>query len=355
MIAKILASVGLVASCSVWGDVVVHKQCEGYSFENAKQNCFDDAIDDVTSQVIVRDRQAIGDRIVSDNLAQYNAGYINGYKILKKSEDELGFWHLEMSITVADSKLAHRKLNEATLEDSIDGQLESDRIRSILKQRQRGDQLLALVLESYPYNTFVINSGKTEIDVSPTRSPYIMIPYKITVSQAWLSSFNEALKLISSNSDECGSFTYKVAQLKNNNGGRRITDLVSELCGKNPDVRIVNGSANSYYLHDLNTLALINSVIRTDIGSQKINIRVDLLDRTGNLIDSRCGQINADHIVKFQSPNLSAVNWGTDDQYSRLEIKGDNSIESSFRLNTSNLRNISELSKLRLTIENHCQ
>lgn len=355
MIAKILASAGLVASFSVWGDVTVHKECEGYSFENAKQNCFNEAIDDVVGQVIVRNRQAIGDRIVADNLAQYNAGYINNYKILNKAEDEFGFWHLSMEISVADSKIAHRKLNEATFEGSIDGRQQSDRISSILKQRQRGDQLMSMVLESYPYNTFVINSGQTEIDVSNNRRPYVMVPYKITVSEAWLSSFNEALTLISAETDECGSFTYKVAQLKNNNGGRRITDLVGELCGKTPDVRVVNGSANSYYLHDLNTLSLINSVMRSDTGVQRINVRVDLLDRNGVTIDSRCGQLNAENIIKFKRPNFSVVNWGTDDQYSTLEFNAHKSIDGAFKLNISDLRDITELSKLRLTVENQCQ
>ena len=355
MIAKLLASAGLVASFSVWGDVTVHKQCEGYSFENAKQNCFNEAIDDVVGQVIVRDREAIGDRIVTDNLAQYNAGYINGYKILNKSEDEFGFWQLEMTISVADSKIAHRKLDRATTDNNIDGRQQADRIKSILKQRQRGDQLLSMVLESYPYNTFIINSGNTDIDISPGRNPYIMIPYKITVSKSWLSSFNEALGLISAKTDECSNFTYKVAQLKNYNGGNTISNLINDLCGSTSDVRILNGSTNSYYLHDQNTLALINSVMRSEIGRQKINVRVDLVDRNGITIDSRCGELDSQKFIKFKEPNLTVVKWGLDDQYSRLEINGDTSVEGSFRLNVSNLTQISELSKIKLTVENTCQ
>lgn len=354
MIAKLLASAGLVASFSVWADVTVHKQCEGYSFENAKQNCFNEAIDDVVGQVIVRDREAIGDRIVTDNLAQYNAGYINSYKIINKTEDEFGFWQLEMTISVADSKIAHRKLDRATTDNNIDGRQQADRIKSILKQRQRGDQLLSMVLESYPYNTFIINSGNTEVDILPTRDPYIMIPYRITVSKSWLSSLNEALGLISAETDECSNFTYKVSQLKNNNGGRKITNLVGELCGKDPDVRVINGSTNSYYLHDQKTLALINSVMRSNVGQQKINVKVDLLDRNGILIDSRCGELNAQNFISFKTPNLTVVKWGSDDQYSRLELNGDRSIEGVFRVHVNDLNNVSELSKIKLTVENQC-
>jgi hypothetical protein len=281
--------------------VTIEKQCEGYSVEEAKRSCFSSAIEQVVGQVIVSDLEVSGDRITKDNVAQYSAGYIDDYVIQKQQQDDHGWWHLKMSITIASSKIAQRKMSRGERSDIVDGLKARDQIDSQLEQRANGDALIGQVLSSYPENAYIINSGQTEFKIDNLRQAYVDVPYSITMSRPWVEALNEALDMVAVNTAKCNKLTMAVARGIN----RGNTKLGKDICGSEPDVRVslkagLFSDTNGYYFPDIETLHVINNELRTE-GQQHIGLRVDLLDAGGNVFDSRCARINNERFILLES------------------------------------------------------
>ena len=360
---KLLFALGLVTSTLAWADlpkmggnhstVTIEKQCEGYSIEEAKRSCFSSAIEQVVGQVIVSDLEVSGDMITKDNVARYSAGYIDDYVIQKQQQDDHGWWHLKMSITIASSKIAQRKMSRGERVDIVDGLKARDQIESQLEQRANGDALIGQVLSSYPENAYVINSGQTEFKVSNLRQAYVDVPYSITMSRPWVEALNEALDVVAVNTAKCNKLTMAVAQGVN----RANTKLGKDTCGSEPDVRISYksgffGSTEGYYFPDIGTLQMINNELRTE-GQQHIGLRVDLLDAGGNIIDSRCARINNERFIRYERP---AGTYNLRDRYtnSRPSIFGQENVYGTLRVGVRTTQQLEDLAKIKLTIQRTC-
>jgi len=358
-----LLSLGLLVSTNVYAElprtggnhptVTIEKQCEGYSIEEAKRSCFSSAIEQVVGQVIVSDLEASGDRITKDNVAQYSAGYIDDYVIKKQQQDDHGWWHLNMSITIASSKIAQRKMSRGERADIVDGLKARDQIDSQLEQRANGDALIGQVLSSYPENAYVINSGQTEFKISNLRQAYVDVPYSITMSRPWVDALTEALDLVAVNTSKCNKLTMAVLQ----GVSKANTKLGRDICGSDPDVRVSYksgffGSAEGYYFPDMETLHMINNELRTE-GQQHIGLRVDLLDAGGNIIDSRCARINNERFIRYERP---AGTYNLRDRYtdSRPSIFGQENVYGTLRVGIRTTQQLEDLAKIKLNIQRTC-
>ena len=333
--------------------VTIEKQCEGYSIEEAKRSCFSSAIEQVVGQVIVSELEVSGDRITKDNVAQYSAGYIDDYIIQKQQQDDHGWWHLKMSITIASSKIAQRKISRGERVDIVDGLKARDQIDSQLEQRADGDALIGQVLSSYPENAYVINLGQTEFKVGNLRQAYVDVPYSITMSRPWVEALNEALDLVAVNTAKCNKLTMAVAQGVN----RTNTKLGKDICGSEPDVRVsfkagLFSDTNGYYFPDIETLHMINNELRTE-GQQHIGLRVDLLDAGGNVIDSRCAKINNERFIRYERP---AGTYNLRDRYtsSRPSIFGQENVYGTLRVGVRTTQQLEDLAKIKLNVQRTC-
>jgi hypothetical protein len=333
--------------------VTIEKQCEGYSIEEAKRSCFSSAIEQVVGQVIVSDLEVSGDRITKDNVAQYSAGYIDDYVIQKQQQDDHGWWHLKMSITIASSKIAQRKISRGERIDIVDGVKARDQIESQLEQRAEGDALIGQVLSSYPENAYVINSGQTEFKVSNLRQAYVDVLYSITMSRPWIEALNEALAVVAVDTAKCNKLTMVLLK----GVSRANTKLGKDTCGSEPDVRVsykagLFSDTNGYYFPDIETLYMINNELRTD-GQQHIGLRVDLLDAGGNVIDSRCARINNERFIRYERP---AGTYNLRDRYtnSRPSIFGQENVYGTLRVGIKTTQQLEDLAKIKLTVQRTC-
>jgi hypothetical protein len=360
---KLLFVLGLVTSTLAYADILktggnhptvtIEKQCEGSSIEEAKRSCFSSAIEQVVGQIIVSDLEVSGDRITKDNVAQYSAGYIDDYVIQKQQQDDHGWWHLKMSITIASSKIAQRKISRGERVDVVDGLKARDQIESQLEQRADGDALIGQVLSSYPENAYVINSGQTEFKVSNLRQAYVDIPYSITMSRPWVEALNEALDVVAVNTAKCNKLTMVVMQGIN----RGNTKLGKDICGSEPDVRVsfkagLFSDTNGYYFPDIETLHMINNELRTE-GQQHIGLSVDLLDAGGNIIDSRCVRINNERFIRYERP---VGTYNLRDRYtnSRPSIFGQENVYGTLRVGIRTTQQLEDLAKIKLTVQRTC-
>ena len=361
---KLLFALGLVTSTLAYADILktggnhptvtIEKQCEGYSVEEAKRSCFSSAIEQVVGQVIVSDLEVSGDRITKDNVAQYSAGYIDDYVIKKQQQDDHGWWHLNMSITIASSKIAQRKISRGERVDIVDGLKARDQIESQLEQRTNGDALIGQVLSSYPENAYVINSGQTEFKVDNSRQAYVYVPYSITMSRPWVEALNEALDLVAVNTSKCNELTMAVLQ----GVQKQNPKIGKDICGGVPDISVSYkagfffSDTFGYYFPDLGTQQMINNELRTG-GQQHIGLRVDLLDADGNIIDSRCVRINNERFIRYERP---AGTYNLRDRYtnSRPRIFGQENVYGRIRVGVRTTQQFEDLAKIKLTVQRTC-
>jgi hypothetical protein len=367
---RLLFAVGLISSTLACAEVAktggahptvtVENVCEGYSFESAKKSCFDSAIEQVVGQLIVSDLEVSGDRITKDNVARYSAGYIDDYVIKKQQQDDHGWWRLEMSVTIASSKIAQRKTSRSERVDLVDGLKAKDSLESQLDQRADGDHLISTVLASYPENAYVINSGKTEFHVGKLRQAYVDVPYSITMSQSWLTAFTEALDAVAVDSTTCSNlksrFTQAVSQTQVGigNGVKRLS---ADVCISEPDLRVTAkrswlADTKAYYFADMNTLEMINSNLQTQ-GQQHLGLRVDMLDSGGNIIDTRCARINNELFIQYTRPR-GTYNLRDLHTASRPYIQGQSNVYGTLRVTIKNTQQLEDLAKIKLLIQQTC-
>lgn len=337
-------------------------QVEGHGpgVEQAKQNGFRNAIEQVVGQVIVSDQEVQGDQLTKDFIGGYSAGYVDDFEILE-TRQEGNETIIKMNVAVASSKIAQRMMSSGNKSMMINGQRLQAQLDTQLDQRSRGDQLIAEVLTSYPYNAYVINSGQTEIFIGRRRETYVEVPYQIYWSRFWLEGFNELLTLVAADSKTCNTYFVKQDNNMKVSYTKSLFKFSDTPCGQEADLRMtykLNGNwfadTHSYYFHDLKTLELINSELQSPIGQQHLGLRVNLLDAGGNILDSRCEKINAESLVSYREPTLEVVHWNQRKQNLRPQIDGQASIRGVIPVVIKQTDLVGDLAKINLSIEKTC-
>jgi hypothetical protein len=314
----------------------------GPTEDDARRNGFRSAVELAAGNIIVSDTESIGAQLIQDRIGGYSSGYIDDYKILDIAHDSAGY-AIKMSVTVGSSKIAGRMMSRNEHIDFIDGDRIQAQMESEFDQRNRGDQLITQILNSYPYNTFILNSGQTEFKLINRRQPFVEIPFAVEMNPAWLNALIEALDLVSMKSKTCGTWTRMFVNGLDNN---KIKERME--CGRTPDLRVNN---NNYYFYDQTTLRLINSELQPKTGYQRIALHLDIMDTSGQVLDHRCTDVNTETFIKYNHP-AEVVNLNDRDMLLRPEIVNQQKIVGVLNIN---IRNFSDVGKFKLTVGKTCQ
>jgi len=348
---------------STWAYPSTRVQVEGHgnTVDQAKQNGFRNAIEQVVGQVIVSDQEVKGDQLTKDWIGGYSAGYVDDFEILE-TRQEGNETVVKMNVAIASSKIAQRMRSSGDQSLIINGERLQAQIDTQLDQRNRGDRLIAEVLTSYPYNAYVVNSGQTEIGLGVRREVYIDVPYEIHWSKFWLEALNETLGVIAVDSKGCNSwFVKQDNKIQLSAGSGLLGRLRDTPCGQEADMRVSYkrlgswfGETRSYYFYDRQTLEVINSQIQTPVGRQHIGLRVDLKDAGSNVLDSRCAKIDTSLFVSYTESQLEIVHWNDQNRNLRPVVNGDASVYGVLRVHLNNKELIGDISKVSLTVEKTC-
>ena len=350
----------LVSTC-VYPSTRVQVEGHGNNIDQAKQNGFRNAIEQVVGQVIVSDQEVKGDQLTKDWIGGYSAGYVDDFEILEtRQEGNVTF--VKMNVAVASSKIAQRMMSSGNKSLIINGERLQAQIDTQLDQRNRGDQLIAEVLTSYPYNAYVVNSGQTEIGLGVRREVYVDVPYEMHWSKFWLEALNETLGVIAVDSKGCNSwFVKQDNKIRLSAGSGLLGRLRDTPCGQEADMRVSYkrlgswlGETRSYYFYDRQSLEVINDQIQTPVGRQHIGLRVDLKDAGSNILDSRCAKIDTSLFVTYTEPQLEVVHWNDQRRNLRPVINGNASVYGVLRVHLHNKELIGNISKVSLTVEKTC-
>jgi uncharacterized protein YaiI (UPF0178 family) len=126
------------------------------TLEQAKELAFREAIQIRVGTIVLSERESSFENTLKDNVSVYSAGYVDDFKIISivpKNSNVV----VTMDVLVADSKLLNQRLSQGKDKKSFDGEKVATNINSYLSQKQKGDEMLKVVMGTYPKNAFLIN------------------------------------------------------------------------------------------------------------------------------------------------------------------------------------------------------
>lgn len=336
----------LLYSTLILANTPVQVEGRGITEALAKQDAYTTACEQVVGQVIVSDRESNGNKLTKDWIGAYCAGYITNEEILETRREDNGYT-VKMNVSVASSKIAKRMMLSGNNIHILEGQRLQTQIDSKLDQLSKGDSLLIGVLSSYPYNAFVINSGETEISIGSRRELTVDIPFEIKWSRYWLEALDESLELVSLDSKTRLSMLTK-----------SFTDLPylrsAEFTMSYTKIDDIFERNRSFNFSDKQTLEVVNRQLQTSVGQQHIGLRVDLKDAGGNLLDTRCQKILTDKLITYIEPQSEISHWNDMRRNLSPNINGNGLIGGTLRVHLRAKEQISDISRVTLTIDKTC-
>jgi len=307
-LSSVLLAISVMANATQ-GTNRVTVEAEGRSFDEAKHAAFTEAIEQSLGVLIVGDLETNGKELTKDFTGQYSAGYVTDYEVIEKYtlDDKI---HLKVNVEVSSSKIANRMLLKGKTEQNIDGLKLEAMVETQMEQRQNGDAILSDVLESYPENALIVNSGETELKISRLRKPYLELGYTVNVSRFWTEALVETLDQVAFSSSSCNGFTKAVVNgVTKSNHSAYSKKQFTNFCGTEPDMRVDYkasnawiSSSNGYYFSDLNTLYMVNQHLQSAHGRNSFGLLVELTNASGDVLDHGCFQIPSTYFVGFEKP-----------------------------------------------------
>jgi len=239
---------------------------EGNNVEQAKENAFRNAIQIRAGAIVLSEREAISYTLTKDNVSVFSAGYIDDFKIIDITQTEYNI-KLTLDVLVADSKLLNQVLNTGKTNQTINGERAGVARRTYLNQKQRGDNLLGTVLNTYPQNAFIIEQKPYTLSVDSYRNAVLSIQYKLSWNYAFIVAMNESMSLLE---DKLGFFQHAPSNVI--------------IMAKNPK-DFVFGNKNIYKFNDR---ILLDNIKDSISGNREIRILLSIHDISGNMLYRNC-------------------------------------------------------------------
>lgn len=239
---------------------------QGATFEKAKQNAFRTAIEFTVGSVVTSERESNNYKLVKDEILVYSAGYVSDYKIINtiRSGNQV---QVIVDVQVASSKLSDRILGVGKEVKNFETDKHTNQYQSYLYGKANGDKLLTQVLNDYPTKAYKITQGVHQLKVDAYRNGIIEIPLELKWNYNFISSFNEALKIVEDGSNN----------LLQHSPGNVV------VMAKDPKDWVI-GTKNHYKFNDMLTV----SNIRTTLQQKKPNILLTINNFENKTVFRQC-------------------------------------------------------------------
>ena len=89
------------------------------------------------------------------------------------------------------------------------------------------------------------------------------------------------------------------------------------------------------------------------MGQQHVGLVVDMLNASGDVIDSRCARINNELFVFYEKPK-GAYNLRDIRTDSRPSIMGQNNVYGTLRVHIKDKDQLQDLAKIKLSVQKTC-
>lgn len=170
----------------------------GATAETAKQNAFNNAVEQATGLLIVSTSSLSNGILTKDEANTYSSGYIQNYEIAESAITRDGVYHVRINAAVKSSMIkdtfatkrneSGTKFNESNIQATL-----YTKLRSIYQ----AEKLLANLLTNFPQNAFVVDLGNSRTRLDHNRTGFSDTEVTIKWSQPYLTALSELLTTIS--------------------------------------------------------------------------------------------------------------------------------------------------------------
>lgn len=279
----------------------------GDTSEQARDNAYREAMETYIGSVVVSDKDMRDSQLVKDSILVYSSAYVDRMRVISDITQGTGR-RVELDVWLSSSQIANRILTVFPKDQNIDSARIGEQFRTYAKTKEQGDRLLGQVLDTYPYNAFIIDRHQTEFKVDPHRVPYLRVNYTLKWNKNYLIALEETVKVVSDG---------KAAQ-------------------KNPAATVVFGGSSSWFLkpYYFNDVVSVNMMSSTFERRQTV-VRLSVTD--GNqTVYTTCQELPVNY---FHGPG-----------YSNLDLAGDKVFNGEFNIKIPN--RIEPNLKTTLTVDN---
>jgi hypothetical protein len=268
---------------------------EATTIEQAKENAFRTAVQQRAGVIVLSEREARMSSLTKDNISVFSAGYVDDFKIIDITQNGSSI-RITMDVLVAESKLLNQVLTTGKTEQGIDGNRAGVAVSTYLDQKNKGDQMLDMVLNTYPQNAFKIEQKPFTLAIDGYRNTVLQVPYTIKWNKDYIFALNEALTLLEDNI----SF-FQEAPAKIVIGGK---DPIGAYTGK--------------WQHKFNDLVTYNKIVNSLKNDREARFLLEIYDNSGNLLYHSCYNMPMFYSIQFKQLNF--VTAMTDSSYLQATI-----------------------------------
>ena len=242
---------------------------EGSTVEQAKENAFRTAVQQRAGAIVLSERQTNNGKLSKDNISLFSAGYVDDFKIIDINQNSSSIV-ITMDVLVADSKLLNQVLNSGQTNQSVNGERAGTALNTFLDQKEKGDKMLAMVLNTYPQNAFIVEQKPYALTVDSYRNATFNIPYSLKWNYAFITSLNEAMSLVE---EKVGLIGFLQPAPSN-----------VIIMAKDPK-DLLFGSKNVYKFNDI---PMLNRIRDSMVDDREVRIMLEISDVNTQLLYQTC-------------------------------------------------------------------
>jgi hypothetical protein len=253
----------------------IQVKTQAETFEQAKQQAFRLASEQVAGTVVLSESELRNDNIKRNEIITYSSGIVDEYRIVNRV-DQPGKVNLTVDVWIAESAMAQRLLAKSATEKEINGDQLGTRAQSVLEEHQRGDNIFRAILRDFPKKAFLVETAQPKLAMGPDRN--IMLSVDVNVN--WDKKFTDAF--------------YEAAQ-------RTGSKPCVLFCGSNPRFFI-----QGWEFNDAAKLLLIDQ----QIAQTRLAVQLDVVSLHGQVITRSCFNMpELGHLMMYNFANNQLSLW----------------------------------------------
>lgn len=248
-------------------------KADGRDENEAKKNAFIAAVQHVSGETLLAERQIHDGKVIHNNVVQYSSGHVSKFVIVDKTVGDNTT--LVVDVWVKQTKIHERLTNYSVPTDRVDGQNFSAQITTLIQQTENGDKLIGAVLDDFPRQSFSLTN--TNVSIERTDGKFHMhVPVTVAWNEAYVTSLKEALILTKESPKWSTGYGISV-------GGSTV------------------------YFDDYGRWNNIRSNL------MKLAVRVSILDHNNNVVATRCDFISH-RLITFNKQHMTINSGSTSEQ-----------------------------------------
>jgi len=240
---------------------------EGSSFEQAKQNAFNEAVQIKVGTLVLSEREHMNNKTITDEVIVHSAGFVDDFKLIGTVNNN-GRYRVTVDVLVSESKLTNQILSIGKSSGYVDGGRIGAQYQTYLEQKRTGDRVLNNLLRDYPSKAYAIKQAPYNVTIDRNRNALLTVPFELTWNYEFIRALNETMNVLQDGSN---------GFLKSSPGN--VTVMV-----KKPSDLVV-GTKSEYLFNDLKRIDQIHDAF---IGGRTIRILMTIRDSANQAISRTC-------------------------------------------------------------------